>query len=320
MPILTYSTFSEKSETNLPLVCDEIGQTGNNMARPRDRAEVKTATINIRVTPTLKAKLEAHARIAGRKLSAECEERLLESMTDTEARASPDTEELLAEIKRLIGVIEEATGDKSIGHGWRKNVKTWAAVAEMLATGPIMQRIPPNLSESDKLLEQRYADLVAVDQEREHLAAMIALLGIVSVQLVPTLNMIAPNRDDLRSNARDRLPGHQQENAEALIAKLEESDTRKMQLLEEINEIVEPYRDAIERGRALYDRPRKGLALSAALALIDFPKRQQNALSWFPPPNAGALVNALLRPPSDAPAPQLVPPMIAPPLDEEPSG
>lgn len=259
------------------------------MARPRDRGEVKTATINIRVTPTLKEKLEAHARIAGRKLSAECEERLLQSMTDTEARASQDTEELLCEIKRLIGEIEQATGNE-----WRKGVATWAAVAEMLATGPIMQRVPPYLTESDRRLDQCYRDLLAAKDERDRLKEMIGLLGIVSVQLMPTLDYILPDRNDLREKALDRLPEHQQENAERLIAKLEELDKRELELVEEINEIVEPYQEAILSGRALYPKPPMGIALSAALRRLSPPPRHGNALE--------GTLNALLGNPPPTPS------------------
>jgi len=289
------------------------------MARPRARGEVKTGTINIRVTPSLKAKLEAHAKIAGRTLSAECEERLLHSMIETEARASADTEELLTEIKRLIGEIEEVTGteetNKANGrHGWRKGLATWAAVAEMLATGPIMQRVPPELTESDKLLEQRYRDLIAAKEERDRIASMIALMGIVSLQLAPTLGVIMPNRDDLRENVRTRLPEHLQENAEALIAKLEELDTRETQLMEEIRGIVEPYREAIDRGRKLYDQPKKGLALSAALAR----PRQTNALASFPPISSDGIINALLHPPGESPLPVMFPPMTVPKADTTP--
>lgn len=259
------------------------------MARPRDRTDVKTATINIRVTPTLKDKLEAHARIAGRKLSAECEERLLQSMADTEARASQDTEELLREIKRLIGEIEEATGNE-----WRKGVATWAAVAEMLATGPIMQRIPPALTESDNRLDQCYRDLLTALEDRSRVAAGIIILDILPAGAMPILNFPSPSRDDLRAAADEKLEGRQRENAERLISEMEELDRRELELIEEINQIVEPYQEAILNGRALYPKPPKGRALSAALSRINAPpptypnalEGVMNALLGKPPPRS----------------------------------
>jgi hypothetical protein len=173
--------------------------------------------------------------------------------------------ELLAAIEQLIGEIEHSTGRK-----WHEGVGTWSAVQEMLATGPIMERVPRHMTDQDKKVEDLFAELMDLDGERKRQIEMMSLLGLVTPKNNHFLRFTTPpHRDDLRALAADRLPPHQIENANRLIEAFEGLDRREMEIKEEVAELIEPYRQAIQEGRKLYEKPKRGHALSAALSKLD---------------------------------------------------
>lgn len=258
------------------------------MARPTDRGEAKTAVLNIRVTPTLKAKLEARARMTGNKLSAECEQRLQASMDETEApKSSEPTRDLLAEIERLVEEIEIATGNP-----WHTGLGTWAAVAEMLATGPIMARAPSHIGENDSKLAALFKVLDENTAKREEVASELSLL-----ELPPAIQsgIFWPSADAERIELRDAidalgLPKGIGQRAVARIDDLEAVDESDRQARAKIDAIIEPFRQAIEDGRQLYAKPQKGVALAVTLGRLD-----RKPHSHFPmsPINVDKIMEAL---------------------------
>lgn len=245
------------------------------------RDEAKSAVINIRVTPTLKAKLEAHGRIHGRSLSGECEERLLRSMEMTETpSASPETEELLAEVARLIGEIEEATQ-----HKWHEGAMTWAAVAEMMATGPIMARAPRHIGEDDGKLAALYEKAIDLEDERKVIDTELAITGISNALLM----LFGRERVDERL-AQLNYPTELNERIAAQLDRLQAIKTEMDGVMEKIDAIIEPFREAVENGRRLYDKPKTGLALKSVFNRLSGPS--VNALASYalrPAPSAASL-------------------------------
>ncbi len=243
------------------------------MARPTDRDEAKTAVLNIRVTPTLKAKLETRAKMAGKKLSTECEARLQASMEETEApKSSPETRQLLSEIEALIEAIEIGTGT-----AWHQGVGTWAAVADMLANGPIMARTPSHLGENDARLRELFDVLTANIDKREQIEAGLAILELPAPR---ASSIFWPSSDAQRAELREaidamNLPNGISQRALERVDELEAVDESDRQTRAKIDDIIEPYRQAIEDGRQRYVRPRKGAVLASTLSRLD---QKPNAL------------------------------------------
>lgn len=229
------------------------------MARPRDRTEVKSAMLNIRVTPALKEKLEAQAKISGRKITAECEARLWWSMEETERpKSSPATQELLAEIEALIEAIEIGTESK-----WTDHVGTWAAVAEMLASGPIMARAPQEMGDRDKRLEALFAQWHDIATEQATTRKALGIAGINSLMALADPDEIAAAVESLE------LPPAMKQRTLAEVERLAELAGHERTVQADIEEIVGPFRDAIKEGRTLYPKPRRGALLSMALSQAD---------------------------------------------------
>lgn len=258
------------------------------MARPTDRGDAKTAVLNIRVTPALKAKLATYSKMGGKKLSAECEGRLQRSIEETEApRSSEQTRNLLDEIERLIEAIEIGTKNK-----WHKGVGTWAAVAEMLATGPIMARAPSHIGENDAKLAALYKVIVENTEKREEIASELTLL-----ELPPSIQsgIFWPSADAERINLRDtvaamKLPKGIGQRAVVKIDELEAVDESDRQARAMIDAIIEPFRQAIEDGRRLYTKPQKGETLAATLGRLDMERRH---FPMAPLLNADKIMEAL---------------------------
>lgn len=270
------------------------------MGRPTDRDERKSEVVNIRVTPTLKRKLEAHARIAGRRLSAECEERLAQSMMETESNATPETRELLSEIQRLIGDIEAQTETK-----WHIGLGTWKAVQEMLATGPIMERAPSSIGENDDRLKRLLTELHEGYGRQEEIMKGLELVGLVS-KTNALMNAVA---------LRDRIRAMQAEQSVkdslcAVADELDQIEERRAEIWGKIDDLIEPFREAMEEGRRRYPKPVRGITLGAIMARLD-PK--PNALMLptlsplpalpFPPAQRTGLFGSFSAgtPPTEAP-------------------
>lgn len=241
------------------------------MGRPTDRDEARSQTINIRVTPALKAKLETRAKLAGRRLSSECETRLLQSMDETESNATEETRKLLARIQQLIGEIELWTGKK-----WHKSIGTWAAVAEMLAHGPIMERPPEAIQEKEQRLQKPWDELVSLLAEQDAITDRLKFIGVSEASALG--GKLLKERSGLREHI-DRLGLNDtiRERAQAEVARLEEIDRRTDILSDSIAEIVELFASDAEEGGKVYERPMASNLLRLVLQRLEMRREAAKA-------------------------------------------
>jgi hypothetical protein len=262
----------------------ETGRAGI-MARPTDRAEAKSEILNIRVTPTLKAKLEAEAKLSGSKLSAEVERRLVASMEKSDRASTPETRQLLDEIEETISQIEAGTGNR-----WSQGIGTWAAVAEMLARGPIMARAPSHVTERDEELAQVFSELVGGIQRRDMIREMLSVLaGSTALNWLTGIDAVGERIES------SELPDDVKENAAALVAEYRELDRAIDEGFEKVDTILEPIAAAIEDGRSYYVTPPTSFVLRTAL------KRLADKQQWMPAIGGGwqpvsALLPSVSRP------------------------
>ena len=242
------------------------------MARPRDRGEAKSEVLNIRVTPALKAKLETEARLKGSKLSAECEERLQASMDETDRASTPETQTLLDEIELTIAEIERGTGNH-----WHQGLGTWAAVAEMLAQGPIMAHAPTHISEGDDELRKLFQEQMEAMDERDRIQTSIDMIvGNGALHWPLGAQAVADQVDamDYPDEPKERIKG--------LVEKWSLLDEQYHERNGRVDALLEPLVEAIEQGRASYLKPAASFALAAALNRLEM--RNQ----WMP--KMGALM------------------------------
>lgn len=227
------------------------------MGRPLARNERKSETINIRVTPSVKARLEAEAKSNGRKLSAECEERLVQA--ERWDGVDKETEELLAGIIGDIRRAQELTGKR-----WHKDLRTWAMVREALASGEIEQRVPAydrvntDVRGTDGAAD-RLVKLTELSRKREFERMVLDRMGVYTVMA----NDIWPTKTDREETMRRMeglTPGYREMAEEALgnLVAVEEEYTQvwdELRLIhreqtEAINEAVDAWkRDLIKRQR-----------------------------------------------------------------------
>jgi hypothetical protein len=245
---------------------------GKAVARPTDRGEAKSEVLNIRVTPTLKAKLETEAKLKGSKLSAECEERLQASMEKTDMVSTPETRGLLDEIEATIAEIERGTGNH-----WHQGLGTWAAVAEMLAQGPIVAHAPTHITEGDDELRQLFQEQIQVMDERDRIKNSIDLItgeGGLNWLLGPEAVADQVDAKDYPDGLKTRI--------KELIEHWARLDKEYVEQNGRIDALLEPLIEAIEQGRASYPKPPTSFVLAAALNRLEIRNK------WMP--SLGALV------------------------------
>lgn len=235
------------------------------MARPTDhQGEAKTAILNIRVTPSFKARLEATAKNHRRSTSAEAEARLVRSIEQAETR-TPATEALLDEIEAEIAVIESAKGGQ-----WHKGIGTWAAVREMLKEGPITARAPASLGDHDAALLALHGELADIWRARATIIARLDFAGIKSATLSAMIAPALGGRLELRARIDAELSDDLRDKALAEIEQLEALDDQERATHEKVHGILRPLEQRAEEGRALYaDRPERGETLRVLLARLD---------------------------------------------------
>lgn len=242
------------------------------MARPRDRDEAKSEHLNMRVTPTLKAKLDAVARIAGEKTGPWVEEQLVQIIEEQERSAGTTdaTRALLNDLERHIFEIEQATGKQ-----WHKHIGAWAAVQEMLWKGPIVAYAPAMaglLAALDELREKRSQ----IEQKR---MATIGALDIVGIKAEPFETMLLPrltgepekNPRDIERDKIEKRSDLPEALRESLLAKVAELETLENELQDNAQrraEVLEPVLEAMNEGRQTYEQPTTPAALAEALRVM----------------------------------------------------
>lgn len=228
------------------------------MTRPRDRHSAKSAFINIRVTPELKAKLEAEASLSGRKLSAECEDRLTRTMGADEAPQSSDaTKRLLRDIEAQIQAIEIGT-QKS----WETDLPTWVAVADMLGEGPINASPPNGVAALDRKFLAVVSDLAGLLVRRH---AILSGLSVIGLQSGPF------DKPDDVSAALDQLslPNEMRVRADQQLEEIQGIDESERELTSRLDELITPVIEAVEEGRQLYEKMPKAPTLRWAFTKLE---------------------------------------------------
>lgn len=228
------------------------------MARPSDREATKSEVLNIRVTPDFKVRMQTLVRIKGLTASKWCEIMLMRALIEEEAGATEETEELLSEIRRLIGEIEAQTEAR-----WHKGVGTWAAVREMLASGPIIQRAPRHLGEQDERFQGVLTKIRENVRKSEELERSLALIFPPSQN---ALMAFVPLREriemlEAEQSAKDTWL--------ALADELDRLADEQRGYWVELEEIIQPFHEAVEKGRALYPQEPRGALLAAILKRFD---------------------------------------------------
>lgn len=245
------------------------------MARPRDRDEAKTEKLNMRVTPSFKKSLEAVARLSGKKAGPWAEDQLVRILEENEhqrvSQTTPETRQLLETIEQHIFEIERATGTP-----WHQGLGTWAVVREMLNVGPIMAVAPepPKAAAELARIEAREAE---VKEERSHILDQLAQAGVPAVSSLALLGVAwlpaatTPTRDSERTAVEALADISSDERAALLraIDELEQFDVELVDLQQQRVEAVSDMAEAIEKGRATYERPQPSLTVRAAMALAD---------------------------------------------------
>lgn len=261
------------------------------LGRPRKGNELKSETLAIKTSPSLKDRLAEEARVNRRSLTEEVETRLTESLDRSDIPRSERTARLLEEIARNIYEIESA-----IGKNWHEDVAPWAAVREMLYHGPIVEVATGDAFRDAKL--DKLTELAsAIEQEKSLVVMGLRALGIDADQIARHRTLgdlmqglpVTAGRESLRTAAvgMDELTEHQRNYALMLIERLEQLDAEEQANEEARAEAVEHLREGIEKGRATYSRPPRNPALDHALWLLFKANAQPGALlPSLPPQNA----------------------------------
>lgn len=139
--------------------------------RPSLPEDQKRQQIGVRVSPELKAELEAVAASNGRSVAQEAELRLLQSFADG---FDPTTTALLRDIGKEIMQVQKATKGR-----WFKSVKTWGAVAAALERGAFV-RAKPDFAADDEALADAWDHYVEADTEHSQIIAELDKLGFVA--------------------------------------------------------------------------------------------------------------------------------------------
>ena len=139
------------------------------MGRPPKRPEDKRQLASFRLDPDARRSLDAAAESAGRSLSAELEARTVATIgLDAEGVG------LINALAREIAVIQAMTGKR-----WHRDLKTWAAVAEMMSRGPI-QDVRPDRPQDDPVVSEALEKLAELKDARAKLITELAAVGIAA--------------------------------------------------------------------------------------------------------------------------------------------
>lgn len=113
------------------------------MPRPTKSDSEKRQLIGARFDPEHRKQLVDYANSAGISPGAEVEKRILATLAFDEQGLH-----LISEIGAEVQAIQAGTGKR-----WHKDLMTWAAVMDMLRTGPMMQRNPDDPNEDDVVID-----------------------------------------------------------------------------------------------------------------------------------------------------------------------
>lgn len=219
------------------------------MGRRPKNEEDKRRLIGARFDRDARAFIHEQAEANGRSPGAEVEARVV-------ATEGLDTNglDLIRAISREITEIQRATGKR-----WHKDLKTWAAVKEMLYRGPIHAARPDNW-EDDEWVVRASAEPDQLTHRRHEIINFFSSIGIMISEsplpmgtglLASTLNLDG-GRTHAREVLNDAEPGPERDEAlaklDALLVLDREIEAAKERWLEQ----VKPYLEAESEGAILY--------------------------------------------------------------------
>ncbi len=137
------------------------------MGRPKKKPEDRRREATIRLDPEVRIFFEQAAGASGRSFAKELEARLAATVGLDDVGL-----DLIAQISKEISRICKVTGEN-----WHDHLLTWAAVSEMLASGPISE-FDPARAEQDGFVRQKFEELDALEGRRVQLIRQLAEYGI----------------------------------------------------------------------------------------------------------------------------------------------
>lgn len=228
------------------------------MARPRKDEQDKKHVLNIRVSYSTKNEVEAAAEREGIPVSHKAEQ-LINAMLELSDRADSVTLDLLSAIVAEIGEVQ------SRAEGiWHEDLKTWAAVSEMLMRGPIVKWKPPS-GLDDAAANKAYDELTKIKLEKRSLISTIKLLGVeISSEPNPKVGGLSGNysyrkaeREKIETLADDAT----KQKALMLFEMIEDADAKEKRADDYWTQLLKPYFDAEREGRDLFRAYRKEIAM-----------------------------------------------------------
>lgn len=237
----------------------------NKGGRPLEGNEPKNAPIAVRTTATLKARLTEAAEREGRSLTQEIEMRLERSFEGERPDEDVETARLLNMIGNEIALIERQTRKR-----WHRDLKTWAAVQEACANGPV-RRLRPDRPNDDEAVNEAWAKCYEVILEKGILIDQLQQEGLYVEKLPKARKSIFggsfatdDNRDVLKKQilAMD-APQAATEEMLAIVDRLVELDKLERERTAVHAEALKPFLEAESEGRSLYKNERSAAAFRA---------------------------------------------------------
>ena len=236
------------------------------MARPKKPENEKKQQLNIRVHPTTRIEVAAHANRDGVPVSVKAEQ-LIEAMLNLSDDADPETIELLTDIVDEIKTVESLTGGK-----WHEDLKTYAAVSEMMKRGPIIQRKPDSSSENPEIMDA-YKKWTNITAEKQRLIEIMGNFGVKvssdakakrrkSGILGGMFGVGAINYREIESKEISQIDDDSERNkAQVMFDMVCEVDAREAQAEEEWIKLLRPYWQQQWDGEKIYADYRRGVAM-----------------------------------------------------------
>lgn len=213
------------------------------MGRRLLKVEERRSLLSARFDPSIRLKIQAQAEANGRSAAAEIEARV---------RATIALDAVGLELVERISSEIAALDRRNQGKRWHKDLKTWAATAEMMAIGPIQDMKPVNQVDAE-VQEAARQPLYEIYHKQEALVWKLGQLGVTVARTRKVGGLLRLNSRDLERAGIDRIPdGDDRDEAIAIHSMLVALDDNHDQALAEYAQTMQPYEEAEEKGRELY--------------------------------------------------------------------
>lgn len=214
------------------------------MARPRKEPDDKRQQVTLRFDPEVMQSLKAQADANGRSLGKEIEARV---------EATIDFDKVGLELVRRLGAaivqLESLHGGVLRYKPWHVDLTCWAAVAELLAEGPIFDMRPLHPNDEDAMWEA-CLPVLKIDWRREELVRQLAELGIVVAVEHKVRGLLKLDNREQERRSIDAIPESElKTDAISYHDELRKLDDELGAAALACREAMQPYWDAEETGR-----------------------------------------------------------------------